>query len=320
MKILSAYITIIIGSLIFYGCKFGEIKSVSTTGEMSIVVDENIEPLMKEEVKEFERLNPEAKIKMSSEPTNNVIADLINGKTKFIAATRNLNEEEKGLLKKNSLEVKEYPIAVDGIGFIVNVNNPVNRVSSDDLKKIFSGECVNWTDIKSPDEEQISETKKFFSRENDRIKIFIQRKNSSTNKYVLDSILKNAEYSNTALVCSTSAQMLNSVRENESAIGIINMNWLSTGKQDTIDSTVKALKISKILESGRQNDFVEFHQGFLYNGNYPYRRTVFVFTTFVDMNLSTGFISFLVKTDGQKIVLKNSLAPVTQPVRTIQLN
>lgn len=320
MKILTANIILITSSLIFYGCKFDEIKSVTTTGEMSITIDENIEPLMKEEIKEFERLNPEAKIKMISEPSNNVIADLINGQTKFVVLTRNLNEEERRLLRKNNLELKEYPIAVDGIGFIVNLKNPVKRVSSDDLQKIFSGEYKFWTDIKSQDEEQNSEVKNFFNKTNTGIKLFIQRKNSSTNKYVLDSILKNVEYSSTALVCSTSAQILYNVRENENAIGIINMNWLSTGKQDTIDSTVKALRVSKILDSGRQNDFAEFHQGFLYNGNYPYRRTIYVFTTFVDMNLSTGFITFLVKTDGQKIILKNSLAPVTQPVRTIQLN
>lgn len=320
MKIIFTYITCLICSLTLYACKFDEIKSVSTTGEISIAIDENVEPLMKDEIKEFERLNPEAKINMISEPTRNVIADLINGQTQFIVSTRNFTEEEKSLLQKNRLEVKDYPIAVDGIGFIVNVKNPVTRVTSEDLKKIFSGEYKNWTDIRAQDSEQNVEARKFFTGNVNLIRPFIQRKNSSTYQYVMDSILRNVEYSNTALVCSTSVQMLKSVRDNEGAIGIINMNWLSTGRQDTIDSTVKALRISKIRENGRQEDFAEFHQGLLYNGNYPYRRTIYVFTTQVDMNLATGFITFLTRTDGQKIVLKNSLAPVTQPVRTIQIN
>lgn len=307
-------------SLLVSGCKFDEIKSVATTGSMSIDVDENIEPLMKAEVTEFERLNPEAKINIKSTPTANAFADLINGDTKLIVVTRNFTEEEKSALLKNKLEVKEYPLAVDGIGFIVNVKNPVKRVTSEDLKNIFSGAYKSWTDIKVQDEEQNFEANKYFKGPLNTIKIFIQRKNSATNKYFQDSVLKKLEYSNSAVVCSTSTQMLNSVRENENAIGIISMNWLSKGEQDTIDTTVTTLRVSKVRDNGIQEDFAEFHQGLLFNGKYPYRRTIYVLCTEQGIQLSTGFITFLLNTDGQKIVLKNSLVPVRTPVRTIQLN
>lgn len=308
-------------AFLLHGCDFGNIKSVTTTGELSIVVDENLEPLMKAEIKEFERLNPEAKIKMKTAPSRVVKADLINGDTKFIVTARNFDEEEKAVIEKNKIPVKEYPIAIDGIGFIVNPENPVRRVTSEDLKNIFTGEYKSWTDIKSAqDEEQNKELKQFFKSTDSKIKLFIQRKNSSTYDYVFDSILKKTEYSAAATVCSTSVQVLNSVRENKNAIGIINMNWLTTGNTDTIDSTVKPLRVSKILENGRQLDFAEFHQGLIFNATYPYRRTVYAFTTEQDMKLATGFITFLISIDGQKVVLKNSIVPVSQPVRTIQIN
>ncbi|MBV6477682.1 MAG: Phosphate-binding protein PstS [Ignavibacteria bacterium] len=320
MKILNCIILFLITSL-FYSCKFDEIKSVTTTGELNITVDENVEPLMKDEIKEFMRLNPEAKINMKVVPTRVAKADLINGDTKLIVVTRNFDEKENEILQKNKMEVKEYPIAIDGIGFIVNVKNPIKRVTSEDLKKIFTGEITKWTEVKSSqDEEQNKEAAKFFNASNDKIKLFIQRKNSSTHDFVLDSILKQVQYSTSGTVCSTSVQMLGSIRENESAIGIINMNWLTTGKHDTIDTTVKALRISKIRDNGFQEDFAEFHQGLIYNAKYPYRRTIYVITSEQDMGLGTGFITFLTKTDGQKVVLKNSLVPVTQPVRSIQLN
>lgn len=287
---------------------------------MSIVVDENVEPLIKDEIKEFERLNAEAKIRMKVVPTKIAKADLINGETNLIVVTRSFDEQEKAIILKNKLEVKEYPIAIDAVGFIVNNKNPVSRVTSEDLKNIFTGVYANWTDIKSQQEDQNKEVAKFFKGTNNKIKLFIQRKNSSTYDYVLDSILKKTEYAITAAVCSTSVQMLNAIRENENAIGIINMNWLSKGSQDTIDTTVKTLRISKIWDNGKQDDFREFHQGLIYNETYPYRRTVYVMTTDSGIKLSTGFITFLVRTDGQKIVLKNSLVPVTQPVRTIELN
>lgn len=320
MKVSVIYSVVLFCSFMISGCKFDEIKSVTTTGEMSIVVDENIEPLMKDEIREFERLNPEAKILMTEASTKKVVADLINGDSKFIVIARGFDEEEKNLIKNNKLEIKDYPLAIDGIGFIVNDKNPVKRVTSEDLKKVFSGEYQNWTDIKSQDEQQNSEAKSFFAGVRNKIKVYIQRKNSATSQYVLDSILRQAQYTISATVCSTSVQMLNAVRENESSIGIISMNWLSTGKQDTIDTTVKTLRISKIRENGVQEDFAEFHQGNIYNAKYPYRRTVYIYTAELGIKLSTGFITFLLNTDGQKVVLKNSLVPITQPVRTIQLN
>lgn len=315
------YIFVFSMMIFFSGCKFDEIKSVTTTGELTIVVDENVEPLMKAEIAEFERLNPEAKVKIKVAPTKVAKADLINGETKFIVVTRNFDDEEKAVLEKNKTEVKEYPIAVDGIGFIVNPKNPVKKVTSNDLKNIFTGKFTKWTEIKSEqDKSQDEEAGKFFKGSIDKIKLFIQRKNSSTYDYVLDSILKKTEYSNTAVVCSTSAQVLYNVRNIENAIGIINMNWLTTGNADTIDSTVKTLKVSRIGDNGRQYDFAEFHQGLIYNASYPYRRTIYVFSTEQDMKLSSGFITFLLHNEGQKVVLKNSLVPVSQPVRTIQIN
>ncbi|MBK7447401.1 MAG: substrate-binding domain-containing protein [Ignavibacteria bacterium] len=315
------YIFVFSMMIFFSGCKFDEIKSVTTTGELTIVVDENVEPLMKAEIAEFERLNPEAKVKIKVAPTKVAKDDLINGETKFIVVTRNFDDEEKAVLEKNKTEVKEYPIAVDGIGFIVNPKNPVKKVTSDDLKNIFTGKFTKWTEIKSDqDKSQDEEAGKFFKGSIDKIKLFIQRKNSSTYDYVLDSILKKTEYSNTAVVCSTSAQVLYNVRNIENAIGIINMNWLTTGNADTIDSTVKTLKVSRIGDNGRQYDFAEFHQGLIYNASYPYRRTIYVFSTEQDMKLSSGFITFLLHNEGQKVVLKNSLVPVSQPVRTIQIN
>lgn len=287
---------------------------------MNIVVDENVESLMKAEIAEFERLNKEAKVVMKTEPTANAIVDFLNRDTKLIVVARNLNDEEREIAKKNKMDITEHPLAIDGIGFIVNKKNPVKRVTSDDLKNILSGEYKYWTDIKAQDENQNKEAKTFFNGDLNKIKVFIQRKNSATYKYIQDSVLRNLEYTTSAVTCSTSVQMLNSIRENENAIGIITMNWLSLGKQDTTDTTVSTLRVSKIKESGVQEDFAEFHQGLIFNGKYPYRRTIYILASDPGISLATGLINFLINTDGQKVVLKNSLVPVSQPIRTIQLN
>lgn len=309
-------------SISLSGCEFDKIKSKAITGNLDIDVDENIEPLMKKQKEEFERLNPEAKLFLTTLPSSNCIADLINGKIKTITVTRDFNDEEKKIIADNKLEFKKFQFAIDGIGFIVNPANPVTRVTSEDLQKIFTGEYKNWTDIKSQNDAQNSETKSYFSGSKGNIKLFIQRQNSSVYNFVKDSVMKKMEYSSAAVVCSTSTQMLQMIRENTNAIGIINMAWLSAGNMDSLDATVKALRVSKITDTGFQKDFIQFHQGYLANDQqpYPYRRYVYLITGDLGIGLTTGFLNYLLKPDGQKVVMKNGLVPVTQPVQTIQLN
>ena len=69
------YIILILLILTISGCDFTEIKSKATIGEMSIEVDENIEPVLPFLKSEFERLNPEAKINYTVKPTKVAITD-----------------------------------------------------------------------------------------------------------------------------------------------------------------------------------------------------------------------------------------------------
>lgn len=304
----------------FSGCDFDKIKSKATVGNLDIYVDESIEPLIDKEKAEFERLNPEARLLMTTSPASNCVADLVNGKVKTIALARDFTEEEKKFIAENKLEIKKFEFAIDGIAFIVNPDNPVARVTSADLKSIFTGEFKNWTDIKSQDEEQNKETKSYFSGSKGNIKVFIQRPNSSVYSFVKDSVLNKMDYVSSAAICSTSTQMLQMVRENKNAIGIVNAAWLSKGNQDSLDVTVKPLRISFITSTGFHKDFVQFHQGYLANGTYPYRRYAYIITGDLGIGMTTGFLSFMLGKDGQKVVVKNGLVPVSQPVQTIQLN
>ncbi len=301
------------------GCDFGEIKQKSVTGEVTVYVDENLEPLVNEFKTEFERNYFEAKVNFVVKPAKVAITDLINGDIKDILVARDFNQEESDFIKKKSLEYKKYDLAYDGIGFISNPENPAERLTSDDLKKILTGEITKWSQIKSQDDEQNLAIKKKMTGKLDEIKVYLQRPNSSTYEFIKDSVLYGAEYLQSARICSTSVQMLESVRKTENSLGIINLAWLTVGRQDILDSTVNALRISRILPSGRQYDFEIFHQGTVAYKKYPYIRKVYYFSTDYAITASVGFATFLLKADGQKIFLNKGLVPLTQPVRLIQI-
>lgn len=306
--------------LIFSGCDFTEIKSKATIGEMSIEVDENIEPILPYLKSEFERLNPEAKINYTVKPTKVAITDFLNKDTKLILVTSDLTEEDKKYLKEYKIEFQRQEVAVDAVGFIVNTENPVTRVTSDDLQKIFTGDYTQWSQIKAQDTEQNANVLTKMKGNDDKIKVFIQRPNSSTYSYVKDSVLLGKEYVKAAAICSTSTQMLEMIRANKNSIGITNLGWLAKGNQDSLDTSVKTLRISRIYANGKQEDFAELHQGLVFTKKYPYLRKIIAYTSILDIQLSTGWITFLRNKDGQKVFLDRGLVPITQPVKVIQLD
>jgi phosphate transport system substrate-binding protein len=306
--------------LLFNGCDFKEIKSKATIGELSIEVDENIEPVLPFLKSEFERLNPEAKINFTAKPTKVAITDFLNKDTKLILVTNDLSEDDRNYLKQYKIDIQRQEVAIDAIGFIVNNDNPVTRVTSEDLSKIFTGEYTQWNQIKAQDEEQNASVLSMMKGKENNIKVFIQRPNSSTYSYVKDSVLMGKEYIKAAAICSTSTQMLEMIRENKNSIGITNLGWLSKGNQDSLDSTVKPLRISRIYSNGKQEDYTELQQGLVFTRKYPYIRKIIAYTSILDIQLSTGWITFLRNKDGQKVFLERGLVPITQPVKVIQLD
>lgn len=301
---------VLILGIIFFSCDYTIKKSTTTTGELAAEVDEGISPVIKKEADEFMRLNAESKITLQVKTTNEVVADLINGNTKLIVVGRDFSKEENDIIANNKLEIKKSKVALDGVGVIVNNNNPLAKLNYNELKRIFTGETTDWKDMDGDNKDKNS----------GKIKVFIARKNASIHDYFKQKVLSGTDYYAKSTICSTSTQMLAEIKGNEAAIGFISMAWI-TKFADTLDTSVKALKIASVDPSnGYVGSYVGLHQAYIYDKTYPLVTEAYIMSTDYSMNLSVGFTSFMLSYDGQRIILNAGLVPVTQPVRIIQLN
>jgi phosphate transport system substrate-binding protein len=301
---------LIICMVLFTACDYTTQKSTSTTGDVTIGVDEGISPLVKEEAAEFMRLNKEAKVNLSVKTSKEVIAELNSGVYKTILVGRELTKEEADIFAANKIEIKNNKFALDGIGVIVNPKNPVRKINFNELKRIYTGEQTDWKDLDG-DNKDIYKGK---------IKVYTARKNASIHDIFKDKVLRGADFGNVDVICSTSTQMMNEVRNNENAVGFVSMAWI-TISNDTLDESVKALKLASVdPNTGAVGDYVGLHQAYIANNTYPLVTAAYIISSDYSMNLSVGFSSFLQAYEGQRIVLKSGLVPVTQPVKIIQLN
>ena len=79
--------------------------------------------------------------------THGAYTNLIEGKTDVIIASRDISRNEKDLAAELGVELETAPLAIDALVFIINPKNPVKNLTSDQVRKIYSGEITNWKEV-----------------------------------------------------------------------------------------------------------------------------------------------------------------------------
>jgi phosphate transport system substrate-binding protein len=73
--------------------------------------------------------------------------NLMEGKTDVIIASRDISRNEKASSEALGVELETAPLAIDALVFIVNPKNPVKNLTSDQVRKIYTGEIRNWKEV-----------------------------------------------------------------------------------------------------------------------------------------------------------------------------
>ena len=79
--------------------------------------------------------------------THGAYMNLIEGKTDVIIASRDISRNEKASAAELGVELETSPLAIDALVFIVNPKNPVKNLTSDQVRKIYTGEITNWKEV-----------------------------------------------------------------------------------------------------------------------------------------------------------------------------
>jgi phosphate transport system substrate-binding protein len=79
--------------------------------------------------------------------THEAYMNLMEGKTDVIIASRDISRNEKASSKELGVELETAPLAIDALVFIVNPKNPVKNLTSDQVRKIYTGEIRNWKEV-----------------------------------------------------------------------------------------------------------------------------------------------------------------------------
>ncbi len=117
-----------------------EYKSSSLSGKLTIGGSTSVTPIMEKLVEEYVEINPNVSIDIQATGSSAGITGVIDGSIDIGMSSRDLKEDEKPTLT-------ETVMALDGLAVVVNHNNPVQNLSSEDVKKIFIGEVTTWEEV-----------------------------------------------------------------------------------------------------------------------------------------------------------------------------
>lgn len=192
-----------------------KLKTITINGSTTV------HPLMEIIAENVQLKNKNITIKLTSSGTSEGIRSLSNDSTDIAMASNKISAEQKTSFRKKNKEFVEYLLAGDALVFIVNVNNPVKKLTENELTEIFNGNITNWKQIGGQDLP---------------IKIISRNQKSGTFSFFKDIFLKSNQLNNTITYFETNEEVLKTISMDKSAIGFTNFS--------TLDYSVDPINIS----------------------------------------------------------------------------
>ncbi len=97
--------------------------------------------------KSFMETNPGPEIIVTGSSAGKGIEALIAKNAEIAMASRVISSDEEKRAVAQGIQLGEMLIGYSGIAVITTPKNPVSELSVAQLRKIFSGQCVNWKDV-----------------------------------------------------------------------------------------------------------------------------------------------------------------------------
>jgi len=279
-----------------------------TEGVIPITVDENLRPIIQEELDVFESLYPKAGIVPTYTDEVDAINLLLKDSVRLAIATRPLSVNEEASLVSKKFAPRSYKLATDGIALIINNRNSDSLITVSQIKKILTGKTTNWSEI-------------YPRSKLGPILVVFDNKNSSTVRFAIDSICKGQPLSDKMSAQKTNLEVIDFVSKTPNAIGVIGVNWLGNRKDTTnlsFKSEIRVMAVTSENEATMINTYKPF-QAYLFYGYYPLTRSIFIILNDPRSSLPSGLTNFLTSDKGQRIILKSGLVPATQPVRIVHI-
>ncbi len=229
--------------------------------------------------------HPGMQISVTGGGSGTGIAALLNGTTDLCAASRKIKKKEIKIASEKGILPVEHVVGLDGIAVIINPANPINELTLEQLRLIFTGQLENWEKVGGKKE---------------NVLILSRESNSGTYVFFQKKVLNKEDYSPKARLMPASSSVVQTVSADVNSIGYVGLAYaLEAGDK------VKILNV----KNDDNSPAIAPSQSTVKDGSYSVARPLHFYTKGDPQGLIKSFLDFTLSTTGQAIVKEVGYVP-----------
>lgn len=229
--------------------------------------------------------NPAARISVTGGGSGTGIAALINKKCSIANSSRAINAKEIESAAKAGVSPSLIVLGIDGLSVVVHKDNPVNRMTMDQIGKIFRGDIRNWSEVGGKDMP---------------VNLYGRQSNSGTYGFFRELVLK-GEYSPKMNSMNGNSQIVEAIKSDPSGIGYIGVGYVRNA------SDVAVVHVAQDA-GGKYEDPLD--KAAVESGAYPIARPLYQYVDGTPTGAVKEFLKFELSPEGQRIVEEEGFYPV----------
>ena len=115
-------------------------EGTGAEGKLIVGGSSSVSPVMEKLIEAYALVNPNAVVELQTTDSTTGMTSAIDGSYDVGMASRALKEDE-------AAQLESVAIAMDGIAVIVNLENPVDELTVEQIGGVFLGEITAWNEL-----------------------------------------------------------------------------------------------------------------------------------------------------------------------------
>lgn len=300
-------LTLDVGGLLRCTSSSGDLDN-PRQGTITIAADESFKPLVNSLTSAYEGIYPNTHFNVDYKPEQESIRQLLNDSARIIFTTRQLNEKELDVIKKQKGSQKFQHIATDGLALVIGKSNTDSLITVPELKAIMEGKLTDWSQIKGGQEGLIT--------------LVFDNANASNLNFVLNKFGIRDIQKLRIISAGSNENVIKDVRENPTHLGFIGVSWISDGHSlasEELSQGIRVMGVAKDAQPGSLSDYIQPFQEGLEFKRYPLHRDVYIISREGYSGLGGGLMTYIARDVGGLIIQKMGLLPTVVYPRELEI-
>jgi phosphate transport system substrate-binding protein len=254
--------------------------SVFAQSEIRVDGSTTVGPIVDAFVEAFGKKMPDLKFSVKKTGSGDGATALIEGRCEIAAMSRFMKADEYKKAVDGGKMPVNFTICMDGVCLIVHPSNPVQNLSKEQVKKIYTGEFTNWNQVGGANAPIIA-----LSRET----------SSGTYEVFNELALDKAKLGEKVEMSNSNPAIFTRVSTTQGAIGYVGLGFLK--------SEVKAVRYENVMPT----------KATIASGTYKLSRPLYLFTNgYPELGSPLmNFCNFFLTEEGHEIITAKGFVPLT---------